>query len=68
MKFTARKGARMSLLPLSACKGVTLKGFKYPLQNAAWKAGQTTGTSNEVCAKRCEISFSSGKMLMYLED
>lgn len=68
LKFTARPSARMSLLPLSACRGVTLKGFKYPLQNAAWKAGQTTGTSNEVCAKRCEISFSSGKMLMYLED
>ncbi len=68
LKFTARPGARMSLLPLSACKGVTLKGFKYPLQNAHWKAGLTMGTSNEVCAKHCEVSFASGRLLMYLED
>lgn len=68
LKFTARTGARLSLLPLSSCRNIRLKGMKYTLKDAAWKAGQTTGTSNEVRIRKCEITFTSGKMLMYLED
>lgn len=67
-RFTARKGARMSLIPLSACRDVTLKGLKYPLTNARLKPGDTMTTSNVVQAKNCEVSFTSGKLLLYLED
>ncbi len=67
-KFTARAGARLSLIPFTACRGITLKGLKFPLKNASWKAGQTTGTSNEVLSENFEILFTSGKMLMYVED
>lgn len=67
IKFSARKGARLSLLPLAPCKAVTLKGLKYRLSGVNWQLGQT-GLSNEVSARRSEISFTSGYMLMYLED
>lgn len=67
-RFLARPGARMSLLPLTACRGVTLKGFKYPLTHACLPAGTTMTTSNEVCSPTAEVSFERGKMLLYLED
>ncbi len=67
-RFSARKGARASLLPVSACRGVTLKGFKYTLQNARLKAGDTMSTSNVVQTKNCEVSFTGGKLLLYVED
>lgn len=67
-RFTARKGARMSLIPLTACRGVTLKGLKYPLQNACLQAGGTMTTSNVVQTQNCEVSFTGGKLLLYVED
>lgn len=67
-RFCATKGARMSLIPLTACRGVSLKGLKYPLHNARLKAGDTMTTSNVVQATRCEVTFSGGKLLLYVED
>ncbi len=67
-RFSARRGTRASLIPLSACRGVTLKGFQYPLQNARLRAGDTMTTSNVVQAHRCEVSFTGGKLLLYVED
>lgn len=63
----ARKGARMSLLPLKPCKDITLKGLQYSLNHADWQLGQT-GISNVVKNNRIEINFKSGYLLMYLED
>lgn len=65
--FSARKGARMSLIPLRDCKNITLKGVKYRLNRADWQLGQT-GLSNEITAKKTEVLFDSGYMLMYLEN
>lgn len=68
IKFSARKGARLSLIALSTCRGVTLKGLKYRLKDADLQAGRMTGLSNKISAKRSEIAFKSGRMLLYLED
>ncbi len=65
--FSARKGARMSIIPLSDCQNITLKGVKYRLDGANWQLGQT-GLSNVITAKKTEVLFDSGYMLMYLED
>lgn len=67
IKFSARKGARVSLIPLAPCRGVTLKGLKYRLKDVNWVLGQT-GLSNEASARQSEVSFKSGYMLMYVED
>lgn len=67
IKFSARKGARMSIIPLTPCKNITLKGVQYRLNGADWQFGQT-GISNVITAQKTEVLFDSGYMLMYLED
>lgn len=68
-QFTARKGARVSLLPLTLCKDVTLTGLKYPLHHENISPSHTGRTlSNEVTAKTCNITFSSGMLLAYIEN
>ncbi len=68
--FSARPGARLSLLPLSACRGLTLRGVKYPVQNRTWRPGQNSGLwlSNQATARRVQIQIASGFLLVYLED
>ncbi|MBQ7908497.1 MAG: thiamine diphosphokinase [Elusimicrobiaceae bacterium] len=66
-KFNARKGARMSIISLTPCQNITLKGVKYRLNGADWQLGQT-GISNVITAKKTEVLFDSGYMLLYLED
>ena len=58
-------GDFISLLPFggSVC-GVTLRGMKYPLDDAVLTPDITLGISNEIVDETAEISFSSGKLLM----
>ena len=66
--FHARKGARCSLIPLSACKSVSLKGMKYCVTQQNWDVNHIGyGLSNEITAKTSQVSFTGGLMLMYLE-
>lgn len=68
-KFTCRTGARVSLIPLKTCNGVTLKGLKYPLQNArlTWmRAGRSL--SNQTTGKSFHVSLKTGYMLVYAEE
>lgn len=67
--FACRKGARLSLIPLKPCRGVSLLGCDYPLKeaNLSWKrAGYTL--SNRTNAQKVSVSFRSGYLLVYLED
>ena len=60
-KFTACKGARASLIPLTACKAVSLKGFLYPLKNE--NIGQSCigrSLSNQISAAKSEVSCAGG--------
>ncbi len=51
----------ISLIPLSdQAKGVTTKGFKYPLHEACLKRADSFGISNELSQKQGEIVFESG--------
>jgi thiamine pyrophosphokinase len=45
-------------------KGITLKGFKYPLEKASFKMGSSLCISNELVNKSGTYSFDSGIILM----
>ena len=67
--FPCKPGGRVSVIPVTACPDVTLKGLKYPLEHAHLKLGGTGLTlSNEATAGRFEVSFDSGYLLVYAED
>lgn len=68
-KFTCQKDARVSLIPLKTCTGVTLKGLKYPLTDArlSWEhAGRSL--SNQTTGKEFQILLKTGYMLVYAEE
>lgn len=67
--FSVQKGARLSLIALSYCRGVTLTGCRYPLtrQNIGRKhIGRTL--SNQATASNVSLSFLSGFLLVYIEN
>ncbi len=57
----------VSLLPIdSELSGVTLKGFKYPLNNQTLKRSCPIGVSNELISRTGEIYIASGRALVIL--
>lgn len=64
-----RPGARVSLIPFTACTRVNLSGTQYPLTNAQLALGHTGRTLSN-CAQQAQITvqFESGFMLLYIED
>lgn len=69
--FTIRKaeqyGKYISFVPLtSEVRGLTLEGFKYPLQDACFcvSAGTSLGISNELAEEEGRIGFTDGILLM----
>lgn len=61
------KGTQVSLLPYCGdVKGVTLKGFKYPLTNFTLEMGSTRGISNVLEEETGEISIREGTLLAVL--
>lgn len=70
-KYTLYKnkthGKYISLIPLtSMVEGITLKGFKYPLNNDCLSIGISLGVSNEVIEDRATIELEKG-ILMVIE-
>lgn len=58
-------GDYISLLPYTEhVSGITLKGFKYPLNNATLHQGESVGISNELVLEHGSISFADGMLLM----
>ena len=57
-------GKYVSFLPLTeTVEGVTLTGFKYPLNNYLMKKGQNIGISNEFQEDRATVAFRSGILI-----
>ncbi len=55
----------VSFIPITQkAEGITLKGFKYPLNEATIKMGETIGISNEIIEEKAQITFINGKLLM----
>ena len=58
-------GDFVSLLPIDGCaKGVTLEGFKYPLQDAVIPSFSSLGISNEIVEEVVRIKIKEGVLLM----
>ncbi|MBR4591870.1 MAG: thiamine diphosphokinase, partial [Elusimicrobiaceae bacterium] len=66
-RFTAKPGARVSLIPLKTCNGVTLSGLKYPLQDARLSLGTTHTISNLTAKKNFTVQMRSGSLLVCVE-
>ncbi len=58
-------GRLVSLLSFTPAFGITLTGFKYPLQNADFPDG-FPGISNEISADPARIQLREGKLFMYV--
>lgn len=55
----------ISLVPLTTTvEGVTLKGFKYPLNNAKMQIGESIGVSNEQIEDEAIIELKSGILIV----
>jgi thiamine pyrophosphokinase len=61
--FSASPGTTVSLIPFGPCAGVTLRGLKYPLVDAALRAGDVA-VSNVVRGTRFSVSVKRGNLLV----
>lgn len=58
-------GTYVSLIPYNGTvRGLTLRGMKYPLENAELHLGSTLAVSNEIAAEQAEIRFADGMLLV----
>lgn len=58
-------GQYVSLLAFSDyVTGITLQGFRYPLQEAVLETGISRGVSNEIIGEQAEIQIKSGILLV----
>lgn len=58
-------GKYISLIPLTtSVEGLTLKGFKYPLDNFCLTVGKSLGVSNELIEDTATISLKSGILIV----
>lgn len=58
-------GRYISLLPLTDCvEGVTLQGFKYPLNKFTLTSNNSLGISNEVIEDKAYIAMTSGVLIV----
>ena len=65
IKKTEQFGTYISLLPFGGdAKGVTLRGFQYPLENAVIAAGSSLGVSNELISEEGIIEVKEGILLV----
>jgi len=59
-------GNYVSLLPFTEkVTGLTLKGFKYPLDNVTLIAGSSLGISNEMKEEEARVEFSQGILFVF---
>ena len=65
ISHTEQFGGFVSVLPVNGnAKGVTLKGMKYPLQDAVVPQFSSLGVSNEIADETAEISVTNGIILV----
>lgn len=58
-------GDTVSIIPYGGnAEGITLKGLKYPLDNAVIPLGKPTGVSNVMVDMECSISIKNGEIII----
>lgn len=66
--LSGKKGSTISVFSWSEeCKGVSLKGVKYPLENAVLYKSFALGVSNSFAEENAEISVAEGILLIMQE-
>lgn len=65
LRLRTSVGARISLIPVDHCSGVTTTHLKYPLKNDDLELGVREGISNEATAKNVTIRVRRGTLLCY---
>lgn len=65
-KISKKDGFCLSLIPLTACRGVSITGVYYPLDNADMPVGNPYGISNEFTEDEAHISLDTGELLVIL--
>ena len=63
----APRGTTVSLLPFGTCGGITLRGLRYPLKDAAMRPGEI-GVSNVVRTSPFSVTVRRGRMLLVMFD
>ncbi|WP_428898308.1 thiamine pyrophosphokinase [Parelusimicrobium proximum] len=66
-RFMSVKGERVSIIPFGGCKGITLKGLQYPL-NDANLAPEDAAMSNVANRKTFDVILKEGNVLVYVEE
>jgi thiamine pyrophosphokinase len=61
-------GQRVSLLPLSECREVSLVGVVWPLESATLSAESSGSISNQSLAAEIGVKIGSGSAFLFLED
>lgn len=65
LKKCEQYGTFVSLIPYAGeVKGITLKGFKYPLFNHTFSSFDSLGISNEIVEESAVITFNEGILIM----
>ena len=65
LERTGQFGKYVSLIPYTeVVSGVTLKGMKYPLQDAVLVHGNSLGVSNEIQEEEAVIQIKGGQLLL----
>lgn len=65
LKRSEAFGTYVSLIPFTeSVSGVTLEGFKYPLQDYTFVQGNSLGVSNEIICEEAVITIGKGRMLL----
>lgn len=66
-RLSCAKGVRASLLPLTTCRGVSLEGFVYSLQQSNLTVGTTRTLSNQTTRTAVTVHLKNGILGVYLE-
>ncbi|MDF2538812.1 MAG: hypothetical protein K0S76_1833 [Herbinix sp.] len=65
IRKTTQFGNYVSLLPFQEqVRGLTLRGFKYPLNSIVLSAGSSLGISNEIVEEEARVEFTNGILLV----
>lgn len=65
LRKETQMGKYVSLLPFTDCvEGITLKGFKYPLDHYTMTKGSSIGVSNEIAEDEAKVSFDRGVLIL----
>ena len=66
-RVKAKRGTTVSLIPFGPCSGITLRGLRWPLTNAAMKVGDIA-VSNVVLSSPFTVNVKKGVMMLFILD